>query len=314
MLRKIEYGGIKMLWTEKYRPSKLNELLGQEHFVMDANSWVEEGNMPNLLLYGNPGCGKTAAALAVSKNLLKDAYADNFFEVNASDDRRLETVRTTIKNIAQSGSIGTVPFRICLLDEMDGMTTDAQNALKRIMERYASNVRFIITCNNRNKIIFALQSRCANYHFKPLANDVIMGVIITILQREGITKFSQDELASFICSMNGDMRRAITEIQAAKSSNSTLRKQVEVGLQEYTNIFNLIINKNTKALTEIHNLLHNGKDIREVCIGLHETIINAQGLDNNIKFKFLRTIGESEWRSTTMTPKVLASWMVGQLI
>ena len=301
-----------MLWTEKYRPNKLAEIIGQEHFNLDAIGWIEERNMPNLLLYGNPGNGKTGAGLVIGKEILGDAFNDNFIEVNASDDRRLENVRTTIKNAAQSGTIGDVPFRIMLLDEMDGMTTDAQNALKRIMERYANNIRFIITCNDRNKIIFALQSRCANYHFKPLSNESILEVLQSILQREGITKYSQNELDSFIYAMNGDMRRAITELQAAKASNSTLKTQIDIGLDEYNKLLMKIVNKNNLALNSIHDLLHDGLSIREICIGLHDAVIKAE-LENTLKFKILRTIGESEWRSTTMTPKVLASWLIGQL-
>ena len=212
----MQYGIKFMLWTEKYRPKKLNEIIGQEHFVSDARGWIEEKNMPNVLLYGNPGNGKTGAGLVLGREILGETFKDNYFEVNASDDRRLENVRTTIKNIAQSGTIGDAPFRILLLDEMDGMTTDAQNALKRIMERYSNNIRFVITCNDRNKIIFALQSRCANYHFKPLSNEAVLEVLTSILKAEEITRFSQDELDSFIYAMNGDMRRAITELQAAK--------------------------------------------------------------------------------------------------
>ena len=305
-------GGIKMLWTEKYRPKKLTEVIGQEHFTSDARGWIEENNMPNLLLYGNPGNGKTGAGLVIGREILGDSFEDNFIEVNASDDRRLENVRTTIKNIAQSGTIGDAPFRIVLLDEMDGMTTDAQNALKRIMERYASNVRFIITCNDRNKIIFALQSRCANYHFKPLSNEAVLEVLTSILQGEEITKFSQDELHSFIYVMNGDMRRAITELQAAKASNSTLKMQLDAGLNEYKKLLMKIINKDNFALSNIHDFLHNGFTIREICIGLHDAVIDSE-LESNLKFKILRTIGESEWRSTTMTPKVLASWLISQL-
>ena len=301
-----------MLWTEKYRPKNLNEVIGQEHFVSDARGWVEENNMPNILLYGNPGNGKTGAGLVIGRELLGDSFQDNFVEVNASDDRRLENVRTTIKNIAQSGTIGDAPFRIVLLDEMDGMTTDAQNALKRIMERYASNVRFIITCNDRNKIIFALQSRCANYHFKPLSNEAVLEVLTSILKAEEITRFSQDELDSFIYAMNGDMRRAITELQAAKASNSTLKTQIDAGLNEYKKLLMKIINKDNFALSTIHDFLHNGFTIREICIGLHDAVIQTE-LESNVKFKILRTIGESEWRSTTMTPKVLASWLVSQL-
>tara|TARA_R100001460_G_scaffold54467_3_gene93752 strand:+ start:20855 stop:21763 length:909 start_codon:yes stop_codon:yes gene_type:complete len=301
-----------MLWTEKYRPKKLNEVIGQEHFVSDARGWVEENNMPNILLYGNPGNGKTGAGLTIGREILGDSFQDNFVEVNASDDRRLENVRTTIKNIAQSGTIGDAPFRIVLLDEMDGMTTDAQNALKRIMERYASNIRFIITCNDRNKIIFALQSRCANYHFKPLSNEAVLEVLTSILKAEEITRFSVDELDSFIYAMNGDMRRAITELQAAKASNSTLKRQIEAGLNEYKKLLMKIVNKEKFALSTIHDFLHNGFTIREICIGLHDAVIQTE-LESNIKFKILRTIGESEWRSTTMTPKVLASWLISQL-
>lgn len=301
-----------MLWTEKYRPKNLNEVIGQEHFTSDARGWIEEGNMPNVLLYGNPGNGKTGAGLVIGREILGDTFQDNFVEVNASDDRRLENVRTTIKNIAQSGTIGDAPFRIVLLDEMDGMTTDAQNALKRIMERYASNIRFIITCNDRNKIIFALQSRCANYHFKPLSNEAVLEVLTSILKAEEITRFSQDELDSFIYAMNGDMRRAITELQAAKANNSTLKTQIDAGLNEYKKLLMKIVNKNNYALSTMHDFLHNGFTIREVCIGLHDAVIESE-LESNLKFKILRTIGESEWRSTTMTPKVLASWLVSQL-
>jgi len=192
------------------------------------------------------------------------------------------------------------------------MTTDAQNALKRIMERYANNVRFIITCNDRNKIIFALQSRCANYHFKPLSNEAVLEVLTSILKAEEIARFSQDELDSFIYAMNGDMRGAITELQAAKASNSTLKTQIDAGLNEYKKLLMKIVNKDNFALSTIHDFLHNGFTIREICIGLHDAVIQTE-LESNTKFKILRTIGESEWRSTTMTPKVLASWLVSQL-
>tara|TARA_R110002110_G_scaffold266395_3_gene482198 strand:- start:838 stop:1749 length:912 start_codon:yes stop_codon:yes gene_type:complete len=303
-----------MLWTEKYRPSKLNEIIGQEHFVLDAETWVESKIMPNVLFYGNSGTGKTTAGLALAKTLLGKHAIDNFFEINASDDRRLETVRTHIKNIAQSGTIGDVDFRIILLDEMDGMTTDAQNALKRIMERYSSNVRFIITCNDKSKIIFALQSRCANYHFKILSNEVMLDAVKVILKDEGIENTYDDKsLYAFIGSFNGDLRRAITELQAATSSGNPLKLQVQIGLKEYENIINEIINKNTNAISLLHDLLYDGRSVKEICVGMHDVIIDSK-MDSEIKFKLLRVIGESEWRSTNLTPRVLVSWMVGQLI
>lgn len=304
-----------MLWTEKYRPQKLNQIVGQEHFTMDAVNWVEENNMPNILLYGNAGLGKTAAAIALAKSMLGESFEDNFYELNASDDRRLETVRTTIKEIAQAKTLGGMPFRILLLDEMGGMTKDAQNSLKRIMERYADNIRFIITCNDRNKIIFPLQSRCANYRFKPLPNEVILEVLQSIIQKEGLRTFDDDELLSFIYDLNGDLRRAITELQAAKASNFTLSKQIEESNKEYIEILNYLQERNSnKALTTLHQMIYDGRSVREICNGLHNSLLNMQGLEVATKFKYLRVIGETEWRSPTMTPRIILSWMVGQLI
>ena len=301
-----------MLWTEKYRPKTLRDVVGQEHFTMDATSWVEENNMPNMLAYGNPGNGKTAAMYALGRSILKDSFTDNFIEVNASDDRRLETVRTTIKSVAQSGTIGDAPFRIMLLDEMDGMTSDAQNALKRIMERYSSNIRFMITCNDKSKIIFALQSRCANYHFKPLSRSVILDVIKEILHAESITRFSEDELSTFINAGDLDLRRAITQVQAAKSSNTSLSKQIEIGLEEFQKVLQLLSDKN-KAQEKLVSMNVNGRSIREIIEGLHDALVQSEGMDSNQKWKLLRIFGEAQWRSTTMTPRVLISWMVGQI-
>ena len=303
-----------MLWTEKYRPSKLSDIVGQEHFVLDAEQWVLENNMPNVLAYGMQGTGKTGAAIALAKSMLGDTFKDNFFEVNASDDRRLETVRTTIKQVAQSGTLGDAPFRIMLLDEMDGMTSDAQNALKRIMERYANNIRFIITCNDKSRIIFPLQSRCANYRFNPLKNEVVLEVIKNILENEGVNGFADEDLARFIYQLDGDLRRAITEIQAANASNFTLRKQVQNSFKEFDGILKLIIDKKpNETLDKLHDILYGGRSVKEICLALHNSVLEAQGLESKEKFKLLRIIGEAEYRSTTMTPKVIISWMVGQL-
>ena len=291
-----------MLWTEKYRPKNIHELIGQEIFKLDAENWIEIKDMPNILLYGQAGVGKTAAAGILANEMLESEMDSNYFEINASDDRRLEVVRTTIKDIAQQKAIGDVPFKIILLDEMDGMTTDAQNALKRVMERYASNVRFIITANDRSKIIYPLQSRCANYFFTKLDSTTISTLLKTILSREDISHPSDVDLGQFISHYNGDVRRTITELQAALASGTSLKRQVNKSLERYDDILQLLESENhRKALEELHNALYSGKTVKDICYGLHEVIVKSDMSDDS-KYKYLRAVGEAEWRGNSMTP------------
>ena len=302
-----------MLWTEKYRPKSIHQLIGQETFKLDAEHWIENKDMPNVLLHGPAGVGKTAAAGILALEVLKREIDSNFFEINASDDRRLEVVRTTIKDVAQQKAIGDVPFKIIHLDELDGMTPDAQNALKRIMERYAHNVRFIITANDRSKIINTLQSRCANYYFSILDNDTISTLLRTILQNEELPLPSEEDLATFISHYNGDVRRTITELQAALASGISLRKQTDKSLERYDKILNLLVEeKYNQALMTLHDALYSGKTVKDICYGLHEVIVKSDMTDN-LKFKYLRAVGEAEWRGNSMTPRVLVSWVVSQL-
>jgi len=304
--------GIKMLWTEKYRPKELQDIMGQSSFIEDARHWKE--GMPNLLLYGPAGVGKTAAAGVLANMILGETKAFNFHEVNASDDRRLDVVRTTIKDIATTMKEGDVPHKIILLDEMDGMTSDAQNALKRIMERYSGNVRFIITCNHRNKIIYPLQSRCANYQFNRLNNNHIKWVLERIMKSEGIAEFEDKQFDAFIGSVQGDLRRAITELQASVNSNTPLSIQIERMQEPYNELLDSILNKQYElALKSLHEMIYLSVDIKTICESLHDVVLKRE-LDNGLKFKLLRVIGEAEWRSSNMTPKVLASWMIGQMI
>ena len=302
-----------MLWTEKYRPKRIAELVGQEAFRLDAEKWIEISDMPNVLLHGPAGVGKTAAGGILANEILKKEMDSNFIEINASDDRRLEVVRTTIKDFAQQKAIGNVPFKIILLDEMGGMTPDSQNALKRIMERYAGNVRFIITANDRSRIIYPLQSRCANYFFHTIDVEVIRTLVQRILTTEGKPIPSEEELDSFIAYYNGDIRRTITELQAALATGVSLRKQADKSLEQYDKILNWFEEGNFNLAHEaLHNSLYSGKSVKDICFGLHEVVIKST-LEDSSKFKYLRVIGETEWRGNSMTPRVLVSWMIAQM-
>ena len=304
-----------MLWTEKYRPDRLSKIVGQPGFVMDAERWVKNPNdMMNVLLYGVAGVGKTAAATALSNEILGEFKSGNFFEINASDDRRLDTVRNKIKEIASTQVIGDAPFKIILLDEMDGMTKDSQIALKRIMERYADNCRFIMTANEKFRIIYPLQSRCANYGFGRISDDHIMDVLCDILDQEGHkNRYTIEDLTTFISHLHGDLRRGIGELQASVNSDSTLSSQIDKSLQPYTTLVsNLNSNDYDNSISGVHKLIQDSATMKEICINLHDVVIKSD-MEADRKFKMLRVIGEAEWRSSNMTPKDLASWLIGQL-
>ncbi len=292
-----------MLWTEKYRPKKVNEIIGQESFVKDATNWLLNNEMPNLLLYGQQGVGKTSAAIALANEILKDDFSLNILELNASDDRKLETVRSKIKDFASTVKLGNCPFKICLLDEMDGMTNDAQNALKRIMEKYSKNVRFIITCNDKSKIIFPIQSRCATYQFSKLNNEQIVMVLNKILKIERGNDVT--EIKTVSNTFNGDLRKAITQMQAGFNSVTEIIDPM------FEEIINDSIN-NICVLDKLHELLSKGISTKDICNGLHDVILENK-YDREIKYKYLRIIGETEYRSSTMTPKIVVSWLATQM-
>ena len=300
------------LWAEKYRPERLGDIIGQDSFRLDAEGWIEHKDMPHLLLFGPAGVGKTAAAMVLGKELLGE-YMDNFLEINASDDRKLEVVRTQIREFAQTMKIGDVPFKIIHLDEMDGMTTDAQNALKGVMERYSNNVRFIITCNDRNKIIHPIQSRCANYFFQRLTDQRIFDLVMRCLKNEQIPNIEEKVLFHFISAYNGDVRRVLTELQAALISGRPLGVQVVQSLKGYSEVVHKIIDGNRiDALELLTDMNREGQSLQEICSGLHEVVMRDK-IDYDKKFIFLRAIGEAEWRSTNMTPRVLLSWLVASI-
>jgi len=301
-----------MLWTEKYRPTRLSQLVGQESFKMDAENWVLLKDMPNVLIHGSAGTGKTAAAYILGYEMLGKDMKSNFYEINASDDRKLEVVRNRIKEIVSHSTIGDVPFKIIFLDEMEGMTNDAQNALKRIMERYADHVRFIFTSNDRSKIVYPLQSRCANYYFNTLSNEAILNVVEFVLNEEKQKIPPSSELQAFIGAYNGDMRRVLTELQASINSNTALKTQINKSLDEYQKVIEDIIDqKLDSALEKMFELIYSGNTLKNICVGLHDVITNGE-MDSRQKYKLLGIIGETEWRSQTMTPRVLASWMIAQ--
>ncbi|MGN1321541.1 replication factor C small subunit [uncultured Methanosphaera sp.] len=210
-------------WVEKYRPRTLDEVIGQEHIVERLKRYVAENSLPNIMFTGTAGVGKTTCALALAKTLLGDYWQQNFLELNASDARGIDTVRNEIKSFCKLKAVGA-PFRIIFLDEVDNMTKDAQQALRREMEMYTKTSSFILSCNYSSKIIDPIQSRCAIFRFTPIKAAQIIKRLKYISEQEGIDA-EQSALENIVYFTQGDMRRSINILQASTTTDNKVTEE-----------------------------------------------------------------------------------------
>lgn len=202
------------IWIEKYRPQTFEEVKGQQKVVQRVKAFVEAKNVPHLLFSGPAGVGKTTLSLVIAKQLFGENWRQNVLELNASDERGIDVVRTKVKDFARFRAIGDVPFKIIYLDECDALTRDAQQALRRTMEQYASTTRFILSCNYVSKIIDPIQSRCTVFKFQPLSESDIKDVIATIAKNENLT-ISDEAMDAIYTISNGDARRTENILQSS---------------------------------------------------------------------------------------------------
>ncbi|KAB1192696.1 replication factor C small subunit [Haloferax sp. MBLA0076] len=211
------------IWIEKYRPQTLDDVYGQEEIVERLRSYIERDDLPHLLFAGPAGVGKTTSATAIARAIYGDDWRGNFLELNASDQRGIDVVRDRIKNFARS-SFGGHDYRIIFLDEADSLTNDAQSALRRTMEQFSDNTRFILSCNYSSKIIDPIQSRCAVFRFSPLGDDAIADQTRDIAAAEGI-ELTDEGLDALVYAAGGDMRRAINSLQAAATTGEVVDEE-----------------------------------------------------------------------------------------
>ncbi|ELZ11016.1 replication factor C small subunit [Halovivax asiaticus JCM 14624] len=201
------------IWIEKYRPESLDDVKGHENIVPRLRKYVEQDDLPHLMFAGPAGVGKTASAGAIARELYGEDWREHFLELNASDERGIDVVRDRIKNFARS-SFGGVEYRIIFLDEADALTSDAQSALRRTMEQFSHNTRFILSCNYSSQIIDPIQSRCAVFRFTELSDEAIEAQTREIAETEGIS-LTDDGVDALVYAAAGDMRKAINGLQAA---------------------------------------------------------------------------------------------------
>ena len=209
------------IWTERYRPKNLDDVVGQKHVTERLKAYVRSGNMPHLLLTGPAGTGKTTCSLALAKEMFGGEWKGNFIELNASDERGIDVVRGKIKEFARTAPLGKADFKIIFMDEADALTSDAQAALRRTMERYSKICRFILSCNYASKIIDPIQSRCAVFRFSPLTSEAVKEYLMKIVTSENV-KIDDKALDALVHVARGDMRRAINSLQVAASTGKEI--------------------------------------------------------------------------------------------
>lgn len=214
-------------WVEKYRPRTLDDVVNQSGIIRRLKQFLKDKSMPHLIFAGPAGTGKTTSALAMVRELYgsKMAVNDTFLELNASDARGIDVIRTYIKDFAKARPPEDIPFKILILDEADNMTSAAQQALRRTMEKYTRNCRMILICNYSNKIIPPIQSRCVVFRFSSLSNDDIKKRVKLVAEQEGI-EISPDGLNALIDVSRGDLRRAINYLQSCGTISEKIDEEI----------------------------------------------------------------------------------------
>lgn len=201
-------------WVEKYRPNTVDEIVGNEATVARLQVIAVQGNLQNCLIAGPPGTGKTTSILCLAKALLGEAYNEAVMELNASDERSIDVVRSKIKRFAQKKvRMEEGRHKIIILDEADSMTTGAQQALRRTMELHSGTTRFALACNDSTKIIEPIQSRCAILRFTRLTDQQVLERLTQIIEAEGV-EATNDGLEALVFTADGDMRQAINNLES----------------------------------------------------------------------------------------------------
>lgn len=208
-------------WIEKYRPKNINEIISHDQNIETIKKLLQNCALPHLLFHGSPGTGKTSTIMALAKEIYGNDIRLMVMKLDASDDRGINSVREDIKGFAEKSNMFKKGVRLIILDEADSMTFDAQFALRRIIEKYSTTIRFCLICNYENKIIPAIRSRCANFRFSNIDIIHIFNKLKFIIEHENIN-VDNDIINTIAILAKGDLRKAINLLQSIHMQNKTI--------------------------------------------------------------------------------------------
>lgn len=311
-------------WVEKYRPDTLDDVSGHQDILATINRFVDTNRLPHLLLYGPPGTGKTSTILALARRIYGNRNMRQMvLELNASDDRGIDVVREQIKTFASTKQIfsaapkaGDTPslgaYKLIVLDEADAMTSVAQMALRRIMEKYTANTRFCIIANYTHKLSPALLSRCTRFRFSPLKEPDIRQLVDIVIEKEEV-KIEPEAVGSLVRLSKGDMRRALNVLQACHASSTPLHikgqpppKHPKREMITNTTIYDCIAAPHPSDIQLIRDTLMETSDVTS-CLNTVNMLKTNKGL---ALADILTALGE-ELAKLEVPPQTRVAWLSG---
>lgn len=291
-----------VMWTEKYRPRTLDSIVNQSEIVERLKRFVQEKSMPHCLFAGTPGTGKTTAAMCLASDLFGKDFRKNYLELNASDERGIDVIRTTVKDFARTVGMADAPFKILVLDEADNLTADAQQALRRTMEMYTSTCRFILCCNYFSRIIEPIQSRCAFFRFAPLKPEDVRARVSYICKLENV-KITEGGIEALIYIGNGDLRKVINTLQAAAATSDVVDEGIiyriagRVSPKEIREALSEALAGNFDGARDrtIKLMVEYGLSGLDVVKQMHREALGLK-IEEKAKLRIIEAVGEAEFR------------------